>query len=95
MTGSRSGVATQLQSEEVGAVLTHCYGHTLNQAAGHQVKQSKVYQDALNFPYEIRKLICYSLEHNAVFHLFKAEQAAGDKGSSVGIQAFCHTHWTV
>ena len=91
MTGSKCGVATQLQSEERHALLTHCYGHALNLAVGDAVKQSKVCQDALDLEYEISKLIWYSLKRNAAFRLIKAEQPAGDKGSSVGNQAFCHT----
>ena len=76
-------------------MLTHCYGHALNLAVGDAVKQSKVCQDALDLAYEISKLIHYSPKRNAAFHRTKAEQPAEDEGSSIGIQAFCHTHWTV
>ncbi len=41
MTGSKHGVATQLQSVEPRAVLTHCYGHALNLAVGDAMKESK------------------------------------------------------
>ena len=86
MTCSKRGVATQLQSEEPRAVLTHCYGHSQNLAVGDAVKQSKVCQDALDLAYEISKLIHYSPKRNAAFHLIKAEQPAEDEGSSCGIE---------
>ena len=41
MVGCRNGVATQLASKEKRTVLTHCYGHALNLAVGHAMKQSK------------------------------------------------------
>ena len=57
MTGSKCGAATQLQSEETCAVLTHCYGHALNLAVGSEtVKQSKACQNALDLAYEVSKL---------------------------------------
>ena len=85
MTGCKRGVATQLQSEELRAVLTHCYGHPLYLAVGDAVKQSKVCQDALDLAYEISKLIRYCLKCNAASHLIKGEQPTGNEGSSVGI----------
>ena len=48
MVGIRSGVATVLQREEPRAILTHCYGHSLQLAVCDTVKQVKVMQDALD-----------------------------------------------
>ncbi|XP_062523370.1 zinc finger MYM-type protein 1-like [Corticium candelabrum] len=48
MTGSKHGVATQLQAEESRAILTHCYGHALILAIGDAMKQSKICRDALD-----------------------------------------------
>lgn len=39
MCGSRNGVATQAASEEPHAIVVHCYGHTLNLAAGDSKKR--------------------------------------------------------
>ena len=52
MTGSKRGVATQIQTEEGRAILTHCYGHALNLAVGDTMKQSKVCRDALDIALE-------------------------------------------
>ena len=57
MTGSKHGVATQLQAKESRAVLTHCYGHVLNLAIGDAMKQSKICRDALDTAYKTSKLI--------------------------------------
>lgn len=95
MTGSKQGVATQLQAEEPRALLTHCYGHALNLAVGDAVKQSKVSQDALDVAYKISKLIRYSPKRDAAFNQIKAEQPADDDISSIGIRAFSHTCCTV
>ena len=42
MSGTRSGVASQLMAKEKRAVYTHCYGHALNLAIGDTIKLSKV-----------------------------------------------------
>ena len=34
MSGTRNGVAKCIQDEEPRAIFTHCYGHSLNLAAG-------------------------------------------------------------
>ena len=48
MCGSRNGVATQIVSEEPGAVYVHCYGHALNLAAGDTVKKNKLLRNTLD-----------------------------------------------
>lgn len=95
MTGSKHGVATQLQAEESRAVLTHCYGHSLNLAIGDTMKQSKVCRDALDTAFEISKLIRFSPKRNAAFDRIKVENSADDEVPDVGIRAFCPTRWTV
>ena len=42
MVGIRSGVATMILKEEPRAILTHCYGHSLQLAVCDTVKQIKV-----------------------------------------------------
>ena len=56
MSGRRTGVATQIASEESRAVYIHCYGHALNLAVGDTVKQIKMLRDALEVTHEISKL---------------------------------------
>ena len=86
MTGSKHGVATQLQAEESRAVLTHCYGHALNLAIGDAMKQSKICRDALDTAYEISKLIRFSPKQNAAFDHIKVETSADNEGLAVGIR---------
>ena len=73
MTGSRSGVATQLQAEESRAVLTHCYEHSLSLAIGDTVKQLKVCRDALDVAFEISKLIRFSPKRNLALDRIRVE----------------------
>ena len=55
MSGSRSGVATQISREEKRALYTHCFGHALNLAlaVADAIKQSKVCRDAMETAFEI------------------------------------------
>jgi hypothetical protein len=88
MTGSNHGITTQLQAEESQAVLTHCYGRSLNLATGDTTKQSKVCRDALDMAFEISKLIRFSPKRNAAFDHIKVENSADDEVLDVGIRAF-------
>ena len=95
MTGSKHGVATQLQAEESRAVLTHCNGHALNLAIGDAMKQSKTCRDALDTVYEISKLIRFSPKRNTAFDHIRVENSADNEEMAVGIRSFCPTRWTV
>lgn len=98
MTGSKNGVAAQLQREEPRAIMTHCYGHALNLAVGGSLKQSKACSDALDTGMEISKLIRFSPKRNAIFDKIKSESVEGETSddlSRTGIRAFCPTRWTV
>ena len=91
MSGSRGGVATQLQQEEPRAVYTHCYVHALNLACGDAVKNCKVMRDALDTSYELVKLVKKSPRRDATLQKLK-EQMPDD---SPGIRVLCPTRWTV
>ncbi len=41
MSGLGKGVATMLQKDEPRAIYTHCYGHSLNPAAGDTIKKAE------------------------------------------------------
>ena len=60
MVGSKSGVATQIQKKEPRAILTHCYGHSLQLAVGDMVREVRNLRDALDTTSEISKLLKYS-----------------------------------
>ena len=60
MCGSKSGVASQLMSEEPRATFMHCYGHALNLAAGDTVRKNRILRDTLDTTFEISKLLKFS-----------------------------------
>ena len=91
MSGIRNGVAAQLCKEEARAVYTHCYGHSLNLAAGDAIKNSTVMKSALDTTHEISKLVKYSPRRGALFETLKT-QLAPDRP---GIRILCPTRWTV
>ena len=91
MAGSRSGVSTQLSSEEPRAVYTHCYGHALNLAVGDVMKKNRLMGDTLNTTSEISKLLKYSPRRDATFEKLKAELAP----NLPGFRTLCPTRWTV
>ena len=68
MAGSKSGVTTQIRSEEPRAVFTHCYGHALSLAFGDAIKHCKILRDTLETTHEITKLVKLSPCRDAIFH---------------------------
>ena len=52
MSGSKCGIAAQIQAKESrAAVLTH-WGHALNLAVGDTIKQSKLCRDSMDTAFE-------------------------------------------
>ena len=92
MSGSKTGVATKLLSEEKRAVYSHCYGHALNLAVADTIKQCKICSDALDVAFEITKLIKFSPKRDAALDRIKGEM---EENSAIGIRSFCPTLWTV
>ena len=91
MCGIRSGVATQISSEESRALFTHCYGHSLDLAACDTIKNSKVVKNALDVTYEICKLLKYSPRRDSMLDKIKKDVCPG----TVGFRVLCPTRWTV
>ena len=92
MSGSKSGVASQIIAEEPRALYTHCYGHALNLATQEDsLKGVHLMQNTLDVVYEITKLIKKSPKREVTFRKLKDELAIG----SPGIHVFCPTRWTV
>ena len=48
MAGAKTGVSTQIKSEEPRAIFTHCYGHSLQLAVGDTIKGIKNLADMFN-----------------------------------------------
>ena len=91
MVGSKSGVATQIQKKELRAILTHCYGHSLQLAVGDMVREVRNLRDALDTTSEISKLLKYSRKLDRMFEKLKAELAP----EISGFRVLCPTRWTV
>ena len=92
MSSSKCGVAKRISDLEPRAVYTHCYGHTLNLAAGDTVKQCKIMKDALETTGDFTKLIKYSPRRDGIFQRLKETLPAGN---TPGIRVPCPTRWTV
>lgn len=92
MSGSKSGVATQIAKEEQRALYIHCFGHALNLAVADSIKESKVCCDALETAIEVTKLVKFSPKRNALFDQIKSED---EDSFGSGIRSFCPTRWTV
>ena len=91
MSGSHSGVATQIVSLESRALYTHCYGHALNLVTQDALRGVKIMVDTLDIVYEITKLIKKSPKREAIFKKIKEDVTTG----SPGIRILCPTQWTV
>ena len=91
MVGCKSGVATQIQNKEPRAILTHCYGHSLQLAVGDMVREVRNLRDALDTTSEISKLLKYPPKRDRMFKKLKAELAP----ETPGFRVLCPTRWTV
>jgi len=93
MSGSRSGVSTQIAGIEPRALYTHCYDHALNLATQDAIKGVKLMADTLETVYEISKLIKKSPKRHSIFKAIKnlEEVTTG----SIQIRILCPTCWTV
>ena len=91
MVGSKPGVATQIQRKEPRAILTHCYGHSLQLAVGDMVREVRSLRDALDTNSEISKLLKYSPKRDRMFEKLKAELVL----ETPGFRVLCPIRWTV
>ena len=91
MSGLKTGVATRIQQLESRAIYTHCYGHSLNLAAGDTIKNSTVMKKALDITLEMSKLIKFSPKRDALFQKLKGEL----QPECPGMRVLCPTRWTV
>ena len=91
MRGAKNGMSKQIMDIESRALYTHCYGHSLNLAAGDAIKGCKVLQDTLDITLEISRLIKFSPKRNNMFDILKDELAP----ETCGFRVLCPTRWTV
>ena len=57
MKGEKTGVAKQIKSEELKALLIRCFTHSVNLTVGDAIKTSKVMKNSFETTFEITKLI--------------------------------------
>ena len=96
MTGARTGVATNIKSQEPRCLFTHCYGHALNLACSDSVKGCKRMKNALDTTHEITKLIKLSPKRDTKLeNLRKNAYVTLPSASKSGIRLLCPTRWTV
>ena len=93
MTGSRTGVATQITREESQALFLHCFTHSLNLAVSDTMKNSTVCQAALEIAFEVSKLVNYSPKREAAFDRIKSSNE--ENSFAGGVRSFFPTRWTV
>ena len=67
MTGIKSGVSALIKKEEKKAILTHCYGHSLQLAVGDMIENIKLLKDMFDITKEINKLLKYSPKRDNLF----------------------------
>ena len=91
MMGAKKGVATEIQKIQPRAILTHCYGQSLQLAVGDTVKQIKNLRDMFDTTSEISKLLKYSPKRNSMFHKLKDELVP----ETPGFLMLCPTRWTM
>ena len=65
MAGAKTGVSTQIKSEEPRAIFTHCYGHSLQLAVGDTIKGIKNLADMFDTTAEISTLLKFSPKKDA------------------------------
>ena len=73
LSGSNSGVVTQIAKEKQLALYFPCFGYSLNLAVADSVKKSNVRCDALETVIRVTKLVKFSPKRNALFDQIKSE----------------------
>ena len=71
MVGGKTGVLTQIKSEEPRAIFTHCYDHSLQSAVGDTIKGIKNLDDVFDTTAEISKLLKFPPKRDAKFDRIK------------------------
>lgn len=86
-----AGVAKQILAVEPRPLYTHCYGHSLNLACQHTIREIKVLRNAIDMTLELPRLLKYSSKGNATYKKLKEELSPGEPG----FRTLCPTRWTM
>ena len=92
MSGSKSGVKTQLLKEEKRALYVHCYGHVLSLCVCDIIKNIPLLRSCMDITHEISKLLQYSPKRA---NQFKDIQVNNMCDETAGFRILCPTRWTV
>ena len=79
-------LVTQIKTEELRAIFSHCYGHSLQLAVGDMIKEVKNLKDALDTTSEISKLLKFSPKQKALFKKLKEDLVPGFPGLEYCVQ---------
>ena len=100
MSGSKSGLAVQIKSEEERELYTNCYAHSINLAVGDTMKVCPVFKDTIDNTYELTKRVKMSPKRDAKLDSIQAENNSSgsiednefvDGLKNPTIKLFCHT----
>lgn len=91
MSGKKSGVKTQILTENKKALWIHCYNHALNLAVMDALSEIRLFRDSLSFCEEILVLVEKSPKRENLLKNIKKEEF----DDSPGLKSFSRTRWTV
>ena len=91
MSGEKSGVKTQIISDNEKALYIHCLNHGLNLAVMETLSQIKLFKNSLSYSEELLILFKKSPKRE---HLFK-DIKKSTLDESPGLKSFSRTRWTV
>ena len=91
MAQAKTGVSTQIKSEEPRAILTNCYNHSLQLAVGDTIRGIKNLADMFDTIPEISKLRKFSPKSDFMFDRIK--EAISPETTT--FRVLCPTKWTV
>ena len=97
--GKRSGVATQIQSLQSKAIITHCHGHSLSLAVKDFTSSCPVLSNTMGTAGEICILVKYSPKREKIlgslYEITEGELNDIDKDNHTSLDKLCATRWTV
>ena len=73
MAGCKSGVKDKILKQELRALFTHCYGHSLSLSVADTIRTVKYLGAIMDTVYELSKLLQFSPKCSALFKDIKAE----------------------
>jgi len=95
MSGSLSGVSTQIMAKEKRAVYIHCCAHSLNLALQDATRSNTFVRDALDFVRDVVNFVKASPRRCRIFDQLKSEAEDDSNLNASNLRPLCPTRWTV